>query len=236
MYASMDISGDGITDYDDGYKYSYNNKNIVPGNLGLYSGCCPLPDLNGHEYRLNTKYETMETLPQTIKFQNRLGLTEMPDYRVVDNLNGGKGVFYPSDGRIIDSVRNMKTILDKPAETGFVDMDKVSTFDNSNYGGPYKTYSDIKNGQIAYYVDPSVSQPFFSPVYTLSSTVDKTIFKDPMDSVKPQYYKNPITSTLHNVSNDQFTRDQLFFREDLMSRQQNLYNRTSWVNRWVKNE
>lgn len=236
MYASMDINGDGITDDNLDRNVNIKKDKIVPGNLGLYSGCCPLPNLNGHEYKINTYYETMELYPQKIRFENNLGLTQMPDYKIVENGIGGKGVFYPSDGRIIDSVRNMRTILDKPAETGFVDMNKVSTFDNRNYGGPYKTYSDIKNGQISYYTDPGTSQPFFSPVYTLTSTVDKTIFKDPMDSVKPQYYKKPITSTLHNVSNDQFTRDQLFFREDLMSRQQNLYNRTSWVNRWVKND
>jgi hypothetical protein len=66
--------------------------------------------------------------------------------------------------------------------------------------------------------------------------VDKTIRIDPMDSVKPEYIKTPVTSTLHHVSRDQQTRDALFFREDLMSRQQNLYNRTSWTNRWVAPE
>ncbi len=236
MYASIDITGDGIVN-DDNDVNDVNNKipkNIIPGNLGLYSGCCPLPTSNGFEYKVNNLYDPMNERRQNINFLNKIGLNQMPDYKIVNNGNGGKGVFYPSDGRVIDSVRDMKTILDKPAETGSVDMNLVYKFNNRNYGGPYKTYSNINNGQISYYVDSSISQPFFSPVYTLSSNVDKTIFKDPMDSVKPQYYKNPVTSTMHHVSDDQFTRDQLFFREDLMSRQQNLYNRTSWVNRWIK--
>jgi hypothetical protein len=208
--------------------------NTVPGNLGLYSGCCPLPNTNGHLYKVSDYYEPMPEYKRDSKFISQLGLTPMPDFKIVNNSIGGKGVYYPSDGRIVEAVRDIKTILDKPAETGSVNMDLVSTFDNSNYGSVYRTYSDIKNGQISYYVDPSVSQPFIAPVYTLSSYVDKTIFKDPMDSVKPEYIKRPLTSTLYSSSALQDTRDALSFREDIMSRQQNLYNRTSWVNRWVK--
>jgi hypothetical protein len=234
MYAKINLTGDGVVDNKCKPTYLNNNyKEVVPGNLGLYSGCCMLPNNDGHLYNVSRYYEPMVEYEQDVKFLNKLGLTPMPDYKVVDNLNGGSGYFYPSDGRVIDSLRNMKTILDKPAEVGSVDMDLVSTFDNSNYGSVYRTYSDIKNGQIAYYTDFN-SQPFFSPVYTLSSYVDKTIFKDPMDSIKPEYIKTPVTSTLHNVSPFQDTRDALSFREDLMSRQQSLYNRTSWDNRWVK--
>jgi len=236
MYAKFNLTGDGVVEDSCNPKYSnkkYNN--IIPGNLGLYSGTCPLPQNNGHLYKLSGYYEPMSEYRQEIKFLNKMGLTPMPDYKVVDNPLGGRdGYFYPSDSRVIDPVRDIRTILDKPAEVGSVDMDLVGNFDNSNYGSVYGTYSDIKNGQIAYYTDPSISQPFFAPVYTLSSYVDKTIFKDPMDSIKPEYIKTPITSTLNSVVPSQTTRDVLFHREDLMSRQQNLYNRTSWTNRWIK--
>jgi hypothetical protein len=93
-------------------------------------------------------------------------------------------------------------------------------------------YDDIKNGQITYYTDSSTDQPFYAPVYTLSSTVDKVIRKDPMDSVKPEYIRTPITSTMNSVSRDQFTKDALSHREDIMSLQQNLYNRTKWTSKW----
>jgi hypothetical protein len=126
--------------------------------------------------------------------------------------------------------RGLSLILDKPAQIGAVDMDSTLYIDNSGYGGFYNGYGDMNNGQITYYADSSVSQPFFNPVYTISSNISKNILIDPMDSYKPYYSKNPTTSTLHNISNDQFTRDQLSFREDIMSRQQNLYNKTSWVN------
>lgn len=239
MYARTNLTGDGVVDSSchPNYINSYKNK-IIPSNLGMYSACCPLPENNGHLYNVSSEYIPMVDVQADTEWLNRLGLTQMPDYKLRENpynkFGNGVGYYYPSDGRVQDPRRNIKMVLDKPAEVGSVDMDLVSTFDNSNYGGIYKSYEDIKNGQIAYYVDQSQSQPFEYPIYTLSSMVDKVIRKDPMDSVKPEYIKTPITSTLHEISNDQSTRDALFFREDIMSRQQNLYNRTNWSNRWIK--
>jgi len=212
-----------------------NNKTI-PGSLGVYSGCDELPFNNGRLYNIGNSYQVMNELEQNedqIHFMSRMGLYDMQDYKVVDNPIGGKGYHYVQDGRVVDAARNIRMVLDQPAKVGAVDMNFVANFDNSNYLANYKTYSDIKNGQIAYYVNKDVAQPFIYPVYTLSSYVDKTIRVDPMDSVKPEYIKTPVASTLHSVSKDQATRDELSFREDLMSRQQNLYNRTSWTNRWI---
>lgn len=211
-------------------------KKQIPGSLGVYSGDDEMPYNGGNLYRVGNSYQVMDERPKTsdtIHFISQMGLHPMQDYKVVDNPIGGKGYYYVQDGRVVDSARNIRMVLDKPAEVGAVDMDQVRTFDNRNYGSVYKSYSDIKNGQISYYINNDVAQPFISPVYTLSSYVDKTIRIDPMDSVKPEYIKTPISSTLYSVSKDQSTRDQLSFREDLMSRQQNLYNRTSWTNRWV---
>lgn len=234
MYARLDLTGDGVVDSQcdvpDTVPIPYNK--VIPGNLGVYSGCDSLPEVHGNLYNLSSNYVPMVEQPSQTCYFNRLGLTDMPDYKLQRNGVGGQGYFYPMDGRVNDW-RGIRVILDQPAAVGGVDMDLVSTFDNSNYGSNYRTYSDIRNGQIAYYVDPSQSQPFEYPVYTLSSNVDKLIRKDPMDSVKPEYILKPVTSTLYNVSKDQETRDALSFREDLMSRQQNLINRSSWTNRWI---
>ena len=217
--------------------YTGHTGSQVPGSLGIYSGDREMPYNGGHLYRVsNSSYQVMDERAKTsdtIHFINRMGLYPMQDYKLVDNPIGGKGYYYVQDGRVVDAARNIRMVLDKPAEVGSIDMEQVSTFDNRNYGSVYKTYSDIKNGQIAYYINNDVAQPFISPVYTLSSHVEKTIRIDPMDSPKPEYIKTPVSSTLYSVSKDQSTRDQLSFREDLMSRQQNLYNRTSWTNRWV---
>jgi hypothetical protein len=155
----------------------------------------------------------------------------MTDYHLKQK-DGKETYVYGWDSRMVDA-RGMRLELDQPAKVGAVNMDDVYKIDNSGYGGVYSDYTAINNGQIAYYVDKSISQPFFDPVYTLTSTVDKQILLDPMNNPKPDYSKS-VNSSLHSVVKDQSSRDQLSFREELMSRQQNLYNRSSWTNRWVK--
>lgn len=214
----------------------HSGPQIVKGSLGVYSGDEPLPFNNDKLYNISSSYRVMEERDKSderLHFINPLGLYAMPDYKIAPNPIGGSGYHYVQDGRVVDAPRGIRMVLDQPAKVGAVDMDQVSTFDNRNYGGRYQTYSDIKNGQIAYYINEDIAQPFFNPVYTVSSYVDKTIRVDPMNSVKPEYVRTPISSTMHSVSKDQSTRDALSFREDLMSRQQNLYNRTSWTHRWV---
>jgi hypothetical protein len=239
MYRILDIQGNGIVNDSCNCdpniaNLNLNNTKIIPGSLGVQSGCCPLPDSCGNLYKVGNSYQVMKEQPQDINFLNNLGLYAMPDYKIMKKCNGGNGYFYGSDGRVVDAARDIRMVLDAPAKVGAVNMDMTAYINNKDYGGIYNTYSDLNNGQIAYYVDSSISQPFFEPVYTLSSYVDKTIRVDPMDSPKPEYIKTPISTTLNSVSKDQATRDQLSFREDLMSRQQNLYNRTSWTNRWIK--
>ena len=176
--------------------------------------------------------QPMNRQPQDVSFLNRLGLTPMTDYHLKQK-DGKETYVYGWDSRMVDA-RGMRLELDQPAKVGAVNMDDVYKIDNSGYGGVYSDYTAINNGQIAYYVDNSVSQPFFDPVYTLTSTVNKQILLDPMTNPKPDYSKS-VNSTLYSVVNDQSSRDQLSFREELMSRQQNLYNRSSWTNRWIKN-
>ena len=176
---------------------------------------------------VSSSYQVMNPQPQKDTFINQLGLTPMTDYHTQKDGT----VFYGWDSRVVDA-RGIRMTLDKPAMVGAVDMNDVHKVDNAGYGGVYPTYAAMNNGNIAYYVDQSISQPFYDPVYTLSSTVDKKILLDPMDNPKPDYTKT-VNSSLHSVVNDQYARDQLTFREELMSRQQNLYNRTSWTNRWV---
>ena len=199
----------------------YNNL----GNLALPYGP------NERVTPISIKYQPMNHEKQQISFLNKLGLTPMTDYHITKDEEGKQTYFYGFDSRMVDA-RGMRMSLDKPAMVGAVDMDDVYKIDNSGYGGVYQTYGDINNGNIAYYVDQSVSQPFFDPVYTLSSTVNKTVIMDPMTNPKPEYSKM-VDSTLRSVVDDQYARDQLTFREELMTRQQNLYNRTSWTNRWV---
>lgn len=239
MYKILRNIGNNVVEESCGPKKNKENKENkqINGSLGVYSCNEEMPFNNGKLYNVSNSYRVLEERNKDdsrIHFVSQLGLYPMPDYKLSPNAIGGTGYEYVQDSRVIDPTRNIRMVLDQPAKVGAVDMNQVSTIDNSNYTfNHYKTYSDIKNGQIVYYVNEDIAQPFFNPVYTLSSNVDKTIRIDPMDSVKPEYIKKPVSSTLHNVSRDQSTRDTLSFREDLMSRQQNLYNRTSWTNRWI---
>jgi hypothetical protein len=176
--------------------------------------------------RIKTQYQTMFPQKKTNTFLNKLGLSPMTDYHKM-----GDKYMYGWDSRMVDA-RGLRLELDQPAKIGAINMNDVYKIDNKGYGGVYNTYSDINNGNVVYYVDQSISQPFFDPVYTLSANVEKNILLDPMNNPKPDYKKN-VQSTLYGVVNDQYARDQLSFREELMSRQQNLYNRTSWTNRWI---
>jgi hypothetical protein len=238
-YRSIDINGDGIVDsHCDASTFS-PPQYPIPGSVGNYSGEDMLPETLGNLYSVSSSYQLMNETDRNVKNINKNGLIPVQCGYVkvatpyCDKKNpAGKGYFYPNDGRVIDPIRNIPLILDRLAESGSVHVNDVAKFDNTNYGSKYKSYSDIKNGQITYYTDSSTDQPFYAPVYTISSTVDKVIRKDPMDSVKAEYIRTPITTTMNSVSRDQFTKDALSHREDLMSLQQNLYNRTKWTARW----
>ena len=150
---------------------------------------------------ISKQYQSMNNQPQQVSFLNRLGLTPMTDFIKRTDKYGNETYIYGSDSRMVDA-RGMRLELDQPAKVGAVHMDDVYKIDNSGYGGMYKTYSAMNNGHIAYYVDSAVSQPFFDPVYTLSSTVTKQVLTDPMTNPKPDYLKT-VGQTLRSVVNDQ---------------------------------
>lgn len=83
----------------------------------------------------------------------------------------------------------------------------------------YSSYKDIDGGQISYYTDNYLSQPFFSPNYQIRTNVHPHVFIDPMGSIKPEYNRNPVLRTPDYISDYSFSRDQIGFREDIMSLQ-----------------
>lgn len=177
----------------------------------------------------------MDTLTPDIQALNTTGLSEATGYTPVCSQTNLVGAVYPCDARTKDAARGMDLVLDRPALVGWnKGIDATFAENHPAYRAFYKNYGEMNNGQINYYVDRSISEPFFAPVYTLSSFTDKVTRVTPMDAHWPEYYKYPTTLTHNSVTRDQRTRDQLAFREDLMSRQQAGYNRTSWVNRNVK--
>jgi len=193
------------------------------------------------DYHIKTDYRSMA--PQ--KWYNtelnkdglRISKNTMMNYKTPCKSNNSSepfGFVYENDGRVTDNRRWLRTILNTPAQVGFDGtMNDVCKLNNKKYGGIYDNYSDIQNGQITYYVDSSIAQPFFEPIYILPSLVEKNIFVDPMGSRKPEYKKIPVASTFNDLKIDRESQDQIFYRENLMASQQGLHNRSSWTNRFI---
>lgn len=188
-------------------------------------------------FKKSSSHQPMNPERSEIYVLNQIGCEIAPDTVEVPNecYPKKKGYTYFDDGRVVD-MRGMRTVLDRPAiiatNTGLYKNFVAPTPDYKL--GTYKDYRKMSNSNIQYYVDTSVAQPFFNPIYTLTSKVDKMVYVSPMDSLQPVYNKIPVTSTLNAVSKDSATRDQLSFRDDLIEKQQSGYLKTSWTAYMVK--
>lgn len=83
----------------------------------------------------------------------------------------------------------------------------------------YRSYADINGGQVTYYIDDYLTQPYFAPNYQIRSSIHPHIFVDPMGAVKPEYNRRPIMKRASYISDYTFDQDQIGFREDIMSLQ-----------------
>lgn len=142
------------------------------------------------------------------------------------------GGYQTQDPRTYDSARAQRMTFDRPAlyvkntqpQEGIYTKENVK---GSNVGY-YNSYSDIKGGQILYYTDLGTDVPYSSPVYTLTSYVEPTIFNTPMGTNYPYYNKIPVFQNNRNVSDYTFDQDQMSFREDIMAIQSRLMNKNDY--------
>jgi hypothetical protein len=166
-----------------------------------------------------------------------------PTFQSVDCSSGNSpNVCYISnDPRLISAYHNgQRLTLDRPPIDSSMKLDTINTNKKlTRYGQDYKNYEDIDAGQITYYVDNSIKNPFNLPVFATSANVLRTVYKDPMDSIKPHYYRTPMTNrdALNtNNSNYQgclsFIQDSNEFREDIISKQMSRNNQQRWEPRW----
>jgi hypothetical protein len=110
-----------------------------------------------------------------------------------------------------------------------------------NYGQNYKSYADINAGQIVYYIDKSIEDPFYKPNYVISSKTTAYLDKDPMDAIQTYYVReplkndNPIGPTRNNYEGClSWIEDTMKHREDIMALQSDIYTRTNWAMRYAK--
>jgi len=138
--------------------------------------------------------------------------------------------FLSMDPRLIDTLRNDRLVLDRPA---FQPSNVQPLYKPpKDYQPPsafvYPSYKAITGGNYQYYVDRDLSQAFFPPMYQIPSTVQPSLYRDPMGGMKPYYQKTPILETNAALSEYSFDQDQMSFREDIMSRQSSLMDRTDF--------
>lgn len=153
----------------------------------------------------------------------------------------GKVVYGSTDPRLVDVVRSMAITIDRPPTNDAVPLSEVYTRENlRHYGSGYDNYSDINAGQIMYYVDKSIEDPFHDPVFGTQANVSAYIYKDPMGGIKPHYDRKSFTQRdVWNTKNAQYTGglswidDSNSHREDLLSKQLWQQNQQKWSSRWA---
>jgi len=139
------------------------------------------------------------------------------------------GLYTSADPRLYDVQRNVRTAFASPP----VQPANVQPLTNVACAPcltrpTYDDYEDIRLGNVSYYTTLFEKQVFAAPVYQIRSDVEATVMTDPMGALKPYYEKAPLTQEAQMLSPYSFDQDQLFFREDLMSRQSSLMDRKSY--------
>jgi len=194
-------------------------------------------------------------IPKESNFVDRLQFQEAKkqnDIRILnpDALNNKyANDFYPIDSgmrwgsrdpKLFSASHEQMLTLDRQPIDGGIPLEKIYT-DKSldQYGKNYRSYSDINAGHITYYIDKSIEDPFFEPLFTNKFVSSEELYIDPMGGIKPQYERRLLTQ------NDPINMDRTSYngclswmedtqehREDLLSKQMSKYNKNKWELRW----
>lgn len=149
----------------------------------------------------------------------------------------GTSKYISRDPRLVDQLRGFTMTLDRPPYNSEVELSDIYKNKYKNYGQNYSDYGSIKSGQVMYYYDKSIQNPFFNPNFTLKSKVNSYLYKDPMDNYKP-YYTHDTVEKFNPMNGKRehgclsFINDTTFHREDILSKQMDLTNRTKYMSRW----
>lgn len=148
--------------------------------------------------------------------------------------------FVSNDPRLVSVAHGGQVLtLDRPPTDSTVRLEDINTDDSlRKYGQCYKNYSDINAGQITYYIDKSIQDPFFEPVFSTPALAVGEVYKDPMGAFKPQYTRYIANPNEPCGKTDCFPGclswidDSTFHREDLMASQMRKHNEQRYEPRW----
>ena len=226
--------------------YNFNN-NGFPTNMSVRNN-----DFSNYYDCIDKKLFKSQIEPRNLKgfnYINPYTLTKSYDKSFeaiyAPGVNKDNKTYVADDPRLISSVHFGQILeLDRPPINGAIKLDDIYTNpDMKYYGKTYDNYSDINVGQIMYYVDKSIEDAEFEPIFTNNSVVKGTMFKDPMGAMKPEYNRTPVINTKlldtkHNNYKDvglSWLRDSQESREDLLSLQMRKHNQQRYETRWSGN-
>jgi hypothetical protein len=203
------------------YGEKYNIPEGLKTNLSV-SGCSISPYFDHHD-----RVELSSTRPQ-----DKEGISELNpgvySNKVAPFFEKHSSGHYSSwDPRLYNAAHESYITLDRPPMDGDVKLKNVYTLNSHNTG--FIPYENLEDGQITYYVDKSIQDAFFTPVFSGNFTQKNSLYKDPMGSIKPEYHFIPEKQS-HCLS---FTQDTQNHRHDIMSLQMRKRNQERWMPRWA---
>lgn len=144
------------------------------------------------------------------------------------------------DPRQWSSTRGSYLPLDNPPMNGDVKLKNIYEKKWDNYGCGFEPYKNIRDGQITYYYDKSIEDPYFSPLYGQKAEIHKVLYKDPMGAMKPEYNRewlsntdNPTITTAKEYPYClSYIQDTQSHREDMLAHQMRRRNQERWMPRW----
>lgn len=205
--------------------------------------CNPPRYLQDHSSMVyNTSIEPNDNKEKDLPL-NHLGMYENKScYQEVPNpCNPCKPAYKGTNPLLMSAMRGQILLLDRPEfigslPVGDVEHDQIYTKEISKYGGRYKSYDDMNNGQIQYYVSGGISNAYFKPNFVTPAIVSHTLVKDPMDVYRPEYNRQSLKPYSFSSCDDNdclsFSHDTLEFRQELMEKQMRPQNEKKWSARW----
>ena len=148
------------------------------------------------------------------------------------------GSYTSIDPRLYSTIRRQRLDLDSAPIVGSVRLNELYTPSLDNYGTKETPYKDIRDGQIIYYLDKSLSTPFHNNVYSHNQEYESVIYKDPMGGIQTEFTRKygdqscPINLPDSYDGCLSFIQDSTMHREDLMSLQSRNMLKSDWSVRW----
>lgn len=151
-----------------------------------------------------------------------------------------KDTYISPDPRLYSSTRNDYIYLDTPPINSDVKLRNIYRDEYNGYGQGPMPYETIRDGQIMYYIDKSIEDVFYKPVYSDPAIHEMILTQDPMGAIYPNHNRIPLMNTQNPTITTcnsypyklSFIQDSSFFRNDITALQQRKRNESKYSARW----